>query len=796
MTWDAGTQSEHNGVYSLDNDVVITMKDRIIRADHIDFDKKTGDVIASGHLVITGGENQERISAAHGVYNLKNQTGRFYDVSGSVAMKPPAVRAPTLIPSDPTYSTASRVIYTSGNPFLFSGRMVVKTGPANYDIYDGTVTSCQLPKPDWLLSSTHFSMDGDKAKATGSTFHLLGLPVLYLPYVTHPVDSNQRQSGFLIPTIGQSSTKGFIIGEQIYVVINRSSDLTVGADYYSSRGYAQMATFRYRGQGQDFVNVHYTGLLDKLVGAANQGGEDFVLAGRHDFTKYTRTAGNIEYLSSYIYREAFTDNFNQAVTSDVVSTAYLTHDHDGFELAALADRYQGIKLIAQGTTPQQQVRLFHVPTFSFSATDHHLGTSSLEYTFDASASGLKRTQPNFATGGVVERFDFHPQVAVPFSIGQWRIRPAVGTRETLYSRSRVTPYTPGGTPVEDLGGLTRVTLEGELDIRPPVIERTFTPTAFKKFLGSQIRHTIEPEFAYRYTGGVDNFLKVLRFDETDVVSDRNEAEYGVTQRLFRKAAPHKDGTPCHTNELPQGPGLEPEAASEPVPEDQANKGCGNEELISWRLTQKYFFDPTFGHAVLNGRRNIFDSTLDLSGVAFLTEPRSISPLISRLRVRTTAKTDVEWDFDYDTGAKKFTSNNVFLDVHQGNAFGALSYARLDAPGRFYTSNVSSTVSSFNQMRVLLGYGQPTRPGLAIAGNAGFDLCPAVTSPTTATPSASCATLQYAAIQTSYNWNCCGLAVEYRKYELGAVRNEGVYRFNFTLANIGAAGNLRRAERLF
>jgi LPS-assembly protein len=29
-----------------------------------------------------------------------------------------------------------------------------------------------------------------------------------------------------------------------------------------------------------------------------------------------------------------------------------------------------------------------------------------------------------------------------------------------------------------------------------------------------------------------------------------------------------------------------------------------------------------------------------------------------------------------------------------------------------------------------------------------------------------------------------------------VLNDGTYRFSFTLANIGAAGNLRRAERLF
>jgi LPS-assembly protein len=56
--------------------------------------------------------------------------------------------------------------------------------------------------------------------------------------------------------------------------------------------------------------------------------------------------------------------------------------------------------------------------------------------------------------------------------------------------------------------------------------------------------------------------------------------------------------------------------------------------------------------------------------------------------------------------------------------------------------------------------------------------------------------QYITLQTSYNWNCCGLSVEYRKYDLGTIRNDGTYSFNFTLANIGTAGNLRRAQSLF
>ena len=190
-----------------------------------------------------------------------------------------------------------------------------------------------------------------------------------------------------------------------------------------------------------------------------------------------------------------------------------------------------------------------------------------------------------------------------------------------------------------------------------------------------------------------------------------------------------------------------------------------------------------------GRRNILDTTLNFSGIAFLTEPRAISPLISRARVRANEKVDVEWDFDLDTGAKKFTSNNILVDVHEGNTFAGLSYARLNAPGRSYSEGISSSggstltaTSDFSQFRFLLGYGSPSRRGLGVAANAGLDL--------------NLVKVQYGALQTSYNWDCCGLSIEYRKYELGSVRNENVYRFNFTLVNIGTAGNLRRAERLF
>ena len=390
---------------------------------------------------------------------------------------------------------------------------------------------------------------------------------------------------------------------------------------------------------------------------------------------------------------------------------------------------------------------------------------------------------------MIERLDVRPELAYPFGAGGWRMRPSVATRETFYSRSRY-PAVPGvaGPEVESLATLNRSDVEVQLDLRAPVLERTFDSGFVKQLLHHDVKHIIEPELTYRYVNGIGNFPEVLRFDGVDVASNTNEIEYGATQRLFLRGT---GAGPCRV------PGSEADAIeilgggdSDAVEDpgqatnrtDDTQPVCGNREWIRWRVAQKYFFDANFGGAVVDGRRNILATTLDFSGIAFLTEPRNISPLLSRLRVRTSEKTDVEWDFDYDTGAKKFTSNNIYADVHQADVVAGISYARLNAPGRSYVAGVASSVADFSQMQVKLGLERQNKSGLSVATNAGIDL--------------DLGTVQYGAIQTSYNWNCCGVSVEYRKYELGTARNENVYRFNFTLANIGSAGNIRHSEQVF
>lgn len=805
----AAEQQIHGNVYSANGDVVLLYRGWTLHADHVEFDSDTEEAELSGHVVVEGAENGEHFEASHGSFNVRTETGRFYDATGSIGIR----RAP---PAPGPGHTR----YTNSNPFLFTARVLTKAGPHEYIFDHGTFTSCQLPHPDWLLSASEFHVTGAKAHATNSIFRLLGVPLLWLPYATHPVDADSRQTGILIPEIGiNSASKGDTVGEQVYWAVNRSTDMTVGTIYYSARGWERTAAIRYRGPGQDFARASYTALQDRGYTPAggkyiNQSGTDVLFSGRKDFEpgaelppakdkapaqSQARMVAEVEYLSSFPYREAFSSNFNQAVSSDVLSTMYFTREWRNMAVSLEGDRYEGEKRIA----PEQQVRIFHAPALEFTAADHPFGKTPLEWNLDSSITALKRTQPGFATSGMVERLDIHPELALPFGFAGWRARPSLAGRETFYSRSRLPAVAvvsgPPNPPRESADPLNRADVELGFDLRPPVVERTFTSGWFRRLMGEDVRHTIEPDFAYHYVHGIDNFPHVLRFDVTDVASDTNEMEYSLTQRLFLRRNGDRPcraaGAAADAMEILGSAGSSGDAIEAPGEAagrvDEVAPVCGDREWISWRVAQKFFFDSHFGGAVTaTGPRSVLGTTLDFSGIAFLTGPRNISPLISRLRVRTSEKLDVEWDVDYDESAKKFTADNIYADVHWGDPadgargyiFAGAGYARLNAPARSYVEGALSSVADFNQMRVLLGFGKPTRPGLSAAASAGIDL--------------DLGTVQYGAIQTSYNWNCCGISVEYRKYELGSARNDNGYKFNFTLANIGSAGNLRHSDQVF
>jgi len=770
VSWTAITQELNGPVIRLHGEAQIHYGTFILHADEMTYNRDSGEATVDGHVVLDGGPNDEHISASRGSYNLQSEVGNFENVRGTIGMR----------------LKGSRLILTSATPFVFSGKSVRKTGPDHYVVYDGTITTCELPRPKWQFYAHKVVVEvGGNASIYRSTFRIDGIPILYLPFATHPIERSPRHSGILVPNVGRSSTKGNILGESVFWAINRSMDATLGAEYFSTRGWAPQGNFRVRPTDTSFLDLNFFSVLDRGLKGVNQGGTEVQLNAEGSFAHHFRGVANIDYLNSFVFRLAFNDVFTQAVNSEVKSQAFLSNTTGGFFYNATVQRYQNF----ESTTPGDLITILHAPGLELSSVDHQIGRSPFFWSYDGAAEGLSRSEPTFRTAPLVGRFDAAPDLSLPLKFHGWSLRPDFAVRNTLYTE-QLLPFGEVGTPKSSV--IDRKALEGAVELRPPSLERVFD----KEVLGRKWKHVIEPRVVYNYVTGVNNFSNIVRFDERDVLSDTNEVEYSVVNRLYAKSKTNQQD--CKTEGMPAlmvgGP-----VASSSVPWEREKQSetqpCQLEqqtrEVVTWELAQKYFLDPTFGGALVPGRPNVLSTTLDLTGIAFLTAPRNLSPLISRLRVQNSDHTDVEWDFDYDFKQHRINTSTALLNFRFGQFTVGGGDAFLQAASGIQVSQVNtaqavtaspSAEQSFNQFRVVLGYGHPGKRGFSGATNIGYD--------------ANLNALQYGSIQTAYNWDCCGVDLEYRRFGLGSVRNENQFRFTFALANIGSFGNLRRQERLF
>ncbi len=783
-------------VYTLHGDVEIKFADYVFRGDTVTYNTATGEANAAGHTILDGGPRDIHITASRGTYNVRSQTGKLYDVSGTTGAR---FRGP-------------KVTLTSSNPITFTARTLEQTGSQEYILRHGSVTSCEMPHPKWKFYAAKIILRvGDSAKVYNSTFRLKGVPILYLPKASPPVERIGRQSGFLIPTAGYGG-KGYTASEGFYWAVNRTMDATLGGQYMSRRGWSLIDNFRARPSEKAFLNVNYFQVFDRgilqqalnpdgtpavqppgcgtgpppvttcrpVLVRVNQGGEDVKLNGQTTFAHDVRGVISLEYLSRYVFRTAFAETFTQAVDSEVRSTAFVTKSVHGFSFNGFASRYQNF----QSTNPGQVITILHTPSVELSSVERGILGSRVEVAYDAAAEALHRSEPGFVMHGLAGRVDADPDISLPLVLRGWTFRPEVHLHDTVYSQQQF-PGLKGPVPEHDV--VNRRAIESSMEVRSPALTKTFAGT----LAGRQVKHTIEPIVTYRYTNGVENFSSFIRFDFRDILSNTNEAEYGVVQRLYLKRAQDK----CR-QQTPSADAMQSATPSK----DVSCAPAGADEFVSWEVKQKYFLDPNFGGAIVNGQRNVLATTVDFAGIAFLTDPRRFSPVVSRLRMRTTKASALEWELDYDTKKGRINASTAYATMHFGDIFVEVSHAYLQDQGEIVINPqtgvplppcipnvlhqpVPCVSQVFNQMRALLGYGSPSKRGWSAAANIGID--------------SEFNLLQYAAAQTAYNWDCCGLSFEYRRFFLpSAARNENRYGFAFTLANLGSFGNLKRRERLF
>lgn len=729
--------ADHQGIvknkWELRGNVTVTYQQFKLTADEASYDDSSGEIAAGGHVRFVDSTAELEADETH--YNVQTQKGWFSNARGRFY---PKVR------------TRPRLLLTE-DPFHVQARRVERLDEDTYLLEDVHFSSCEAEARGWSVSSPRATVYvGEKVVSHGALFKLAGLPLFYSPFLINSIAPRRRQTGFLLPNVGHSSQKGLIVGDGFYWAINPSADLLLGFENYSVRGPAGRAQFHARPSSSSEIAVDYFGVDDRGGGALRQfraPGNSLRATGQaRDLGSGFRGVMDVDYASSLAFRETFGDNFTQAVNSETYQRGFLTKSFDAYSLNFYVSRYQNF--LSTQRTPGNSIIIRQAPSASFSGTDKQVGQTPFYFAVDASAGGVGRTEPGFQTPTLSKRFDFHPTLTLrtrPF--WGFHFTPSAGVRATHYGTSLL----PGGDPINRLLG------EVSVDLRPPSFAKVFSPTHG----GRRFKHVIEPDIRYRLVRARDpeHILGIIRFDETDIVTETNEIEYSLTNSILTRKDPSEGG----------------------------GEASQARELISWRLSQKYYFDPTFGGALQPGKNVVFGPTISLTGFAFAQGHR-LSPLVSVLKLAPSSNYDTELRADFNPSGGGVLNAGITSRLKRGPFGLAFTDFYINKTASLLTplpptANLSA-LPSFNLLRTVASYGDVNRSGFSGAFGIDYNFAQGI--------------VNQAVSQVGYNFRCgCfGLAFEYRRFALGPLRQENSFRMAITLTNIGTFGNLKRRERLF
>jgi len=731
-TLEAKQQSQVAGISYADGDVDLRYQNTRLRADHVEYNNDTQVAIARGHVQLDYMNQHVEADEAH--YELRTGHGTFFHVRATFSID--RHPAPTLL--------------ISPNPLYFEAEEAERLDEHTYRIKKAWMTVCDPDKPTWKFYAPEATVYLQKSvHLENGDFRVFSVPVLYLPYATFPA-GKERESGFMIPNVGDSSSKGYILGESYYWAPTDWMDASIGGTYYSRRGWGQRADLRMRPWENAKLDVIYTGVEDRgleqqqvpgepPVPPINQGGHEARLLFTALLPHGWRAVADLDDLSSLTFRLAWSETFTQAVNSEVRNSAFLTNNFRGFSLNFAALSYQNYL----SASPDTYVSLRTAPEVRFSSVDQApFQRLPIYFSFDGFSDAVHRSDTVTATPldtpNFVGRSELAPSVTMPLHFGPWLdVTPTFTLRSTYYGGQL-----QNGSFVDR--GFFRTTEEFSLDIRPPSFDRIWDRS------GTKWKHVIEPDIVYNYVSGVNDFSRFIRFDEDETLTDTNEIEYGITQRLYRRK---KDGDA--------------------------------EELVSWRLVQKYFFDTTFGGALINGQRNVFQTLDEITPFAFVDSPRRFSPIVSDLKIEPGKHFDTEFIVNFDPKHNQLTAIGTLLKLkpYKQSFLTLAHFSTTNLPTPFDENPPNFVFESrSNQVRALVGYGDLTRVGFNATAGLSYDFTQQA--------------FQNQVLEASYNGSCCGFGFEYRRFSFGTIRNENQYLVVFRIANIGSAGTLRRAEKIF
>ena len=499
LTYDKETQT-----YEAHGQVEVSQEDLFLKADHARLNMATNELVAWGNVLLREGEDVvecERLEV-----NMETRLGRIYQAR----------------------------LYLKDQNFHVTGREAEKLGENHYRIFDGSLTTCDAQRPPWKFTVKEIEVKemalGGWGTAKGPVFYFEDIPVLYFPWGAFPV-RQERQSGFLMPEVGYSSTYGLKFKNGFYWAFAKNMDTTLYLDYLGDRGFKEALQYNYA-------------FTQDTKGQANFYFIDDQKAHEDRYAYFIQHEQKLPYdfyLKADINRVSDHQYFQDFRSEDLPETAKMA-EMDAVSLSLLRSVVFGGKnwdqfsilvdneVFDDFTQTNNQKTIQTLPQISFYAHPQSLFNTPFFYNITSSYTDFWRER-----GFESNRGDLFPTISYPVRLlDVLKFESDVGLRETFYRN-----YNDHTGTFE--GWKSRETLEANAQTSADFY-RVYDAETFSMISDllkvSKWMNIIEPTISYQYSPPV-NQADLPIYDAVDRIPYTNQITYGFTQSLMGK--PEKEG---------------------------------------------------------------------------------------------------------------------------------------------------------------------------------------------------------------------------------------------------------------
>ena len=181
-----------------------------------------------------------------------SETPRRFEAQGNIELRSDGL----LIRSDSAVlSEADRrgefgdVEYALPERHAFGKAARVVTTESALTLRRASYSTCEVDDPDWVIEARKIHLDRERGQGTArnATLRFLGVPLVYVPWISFPID-DQRRSGLLYPVVGSSDSSGIQLSLPFYWNMAPNYDMTITPKFMERRGVMLVDEFRFLGR--------------------------------------------------------------------------------------------------------------------------------------------------------------------------------------------------------------------------------------------------------------------------------------------------------------------------------------------------------------------------------------------------------------------------------------------------------------------------------------------------------------------------------------------------------------------